>query len=75
MAKVACYAPDGEMKMKEPVDARECVANCGFTMEAPEVKEPVMTVGVDVQNDKVEVSEPVEVPAQKVDGRRKRRDK
>jgi Zn ribbon nucleic-acid-binding protein len=33
MAKVKCYAPDGTEVMKEPVDARECVEHCGFTME------------------------------------------
>lgn len=35
MAKIACYTPEGELKMKEPVDARECVENLGFTMEDP----------------------------------------
>lgn len=35
MAKTACYTPDGEKKMKEPVDARECVEALGFTMEDP----------------------------------------
>ena len=35
MAKIACYTPDGEKKMKEPVDARECVENLGFTMDDP----------------------------------------
>ena len=75
MAKVECFTPDGVMEMKEPVDAKECVENCGYTMEAPEAKGSVMTVGVDVQNDKVEVSEPVESPAPKVDGRRKKRNR
>jgi Zn ribbon nucleic-acid-binding protein len=36
MAKVECYRPDGTMVMKEPVDARECVEHCGFTMEPVE---------------------------------------
>ena len=44
MGKVACYTPEGEMKMKEPVDARECVAQCGFTMEAPGIDEPLIKV-------------------------------
>ncbi|CAG0971713.1 hypothetical protein ARNL5_01738 [Anaerolineae bacterium] len=38
MALVAVYDKDGNMKMKEPVDARECVEHCGFTMEPPEGK-------------------------------------
>ena len=33
--KIACYTPDGIEKMKEPVDARECVEHLGFTMEKP----------------------------------------
>jgi hypothetical protein len=37
MAKVECFTPDGKMEMKEPVDARECVENCGYTMEPVEV--------------------------------------
>lgn len=36
MAKVECYTPDGVMEMKEPVDAKEAVEFCGYTMEAPE---------------------------------------
>ena len=39
MAKVECYTPDGVMEMKEPVDAREAVELCGYTMDKPE---PVM---------------------------------
>lgn len=35
MAKIACYTPDGEKRMKEPVDARECVESLGFTMDDP----------------------------------------
>lgn len=35
MAKIPCYTPDGEKRMKEPVDARECVEHLGFTMEKP----------------------------------------
>jgi hypothetical protein len=38
MAKVECFTPDGKMEMKEPVDARECVENCGYTMELREGK-------------------------------------
>jgi hypothetical protein len=33
MAKVECFTPDGKMEMKEPVDAREAVESCGYTME------------------------------------------
>ena len=42
MAKIECYRPDGKMEMKEPVDAKECVENCGYTMEVPGVV-PVCT--------------------------------
>jgi hypothetical protein len=35
MAKIKCYTPDGELRMKEPIDARECVELLGFTMELP----------------------------------------
>ena len=41
MALVACYTPKGEMKMKEPIDAKECVEYCGFTMEPPELETPI----------------------------------
>jgi hypothetical protein len=33
MAKVKCYTPEGKEEMKEPVDAKECVESCGYTME------------------------------------------
>lgn len=36
MAKVECFDAEGKMYMKEPVDARECVEHCGFTMSKPE---------------------------------------
>ena len=35
MAKVECYTPEGKIELKEPVDAREAVELCGYTMEAP----------------------------------------
>jgi hypothetical protein len=35
MAKIECYTPEGELRMKEPIDARECVEALGFTMEKP----------------------------------------
>lgn len=38
MARVECYTPDGKMEMKEPVDAREAVESCGYTMEPREGK-------------------------------------
>jgi hypothetical protein len=45
MAKIACYTPDGELKMKEPIDARECVEALGFTMEKPsEAKENIIDI-------------------------------
>ena len=48
MAKVACYNPKGEKRMKEPVDARECVENLGFTMDKGELKE-LKEKGVNVE--------------------------
>lgn len=39
MALVKCYDPQGNEHQKEPVDAKECVKNCGFTMTPPEAKE------------------------------------
>lgn len=38
MAKVKCYTPEGIEEMKEPVDAREAVESCGYTMEPREGK-------------------------------------
>lgn len=36
MALVRCYDQQGNARMKEAVDARECVEFCGFKMEPPE---------------------------------------
>lgn len=44
MAKIECFDADGKMHMKEPVDARECVASCGFTMTRPEVKAEIAEI-------------------------------
>ena len=33
---VICYDPSGNPVEKESVDARECCATCGFTMEPPD---------------------------------------
>lgn len=30
------YSPDGVAEEKEPCDARECIANCGYTTEPKE---------------------------------------
>ncbi|OGB23348.1 MAG: hypothetical protein A3I66_01400 [Burkholderiales bacterium RIFCSPLOWO2_02_FULL_57_36] len=35
MALVTCYDPQGVAHQKESVDARECVANCGFSLTLP----------------------------------------
>ncbi|MFZ3286549.1 MAG: hypothetical protein WA191_06830 [Telluria sp.] len=35
MALVTCYDAEGNPHQKEPVDARECVANCGYSMNPP----------------------------------------
>lgn len=37
MALVTCYDTDGNPHEKEPVDARECVAQCGYSMTPPKV--------------------------------------
>lgn len=38
MALVTCYDPQGVEYQKEPVDARECVKHCGFTMTPPRLE-------------------------------------
>jgi len=38
MALVTCFDPEGVEYQKEPVDARECVKHCGFTMTPPQIK-------------------------------------
>jgi hypothetical protein len=50
MAKVKCYAPDGTAVMKEPVDARECVEHCGFTMEPVEAEKVLEEKKLDKMN-------------------------
>lgn len=35
---VKCYDLEGNEYLKEPIDARECVEHCGFTLEPPEPK-------------------------------------
>lgn len=53
MALVAVYDKEGNKKMKEPVDARECVEHLGFTLEPPEVK-------AEAQQEAVEPVEPTD---------------
>jgi hypothetical protein len=36
MAQVKCYDPEGNEHMKEPVDARECIKQCGYTLQPPQ---------------------------------------
>lgn len=43
---VICYDPNGNPVEKEPVDARECCATCGFTMSPPDK-------AVEMKNDQV----------------------
>ena len=50
MAKVECYTPDGVMEMKEPVDAKEAVEFCGYTMEAPETETVIADKPIDKMN-------------------------
>ena len=35
---VKCYDPEGNEYLKEPIDARECIEHCRFTLEPPEPK-------------------------------------
>lgn len=42
MAKIECYTPEGKLEMKEPVDAKEAVEHCGYTMEAPSIEKSVV---------------------------------
>jgi hypothetical protein len=57
MAKVECFAPDGKMEMKEPVDAREAVEFCGYTMEPRGVKAISECTGEIIEEIKEEVEE------------------
>lgn len=38
------YSPDGVAEEKEPCDARECIANCGYTAQPKEDVKPVAAV-------------------------------
>jgi len=46
MAKVSVYDTEGKEHIKEPVDARECVDNLGWTMELKKPAEVTETVAV-----------------------------
>ena len=35
MAKIKCYDPNGTEYIKESVDAKECIAVLGYTLEIP----------------------------------------
>lgn len=35
---IKCYDLEGNEYLKEPIDARECIEHCGFTLEPPEPK-------------------------------------
>jgi hypothetical protein len=63
MGLVTCYDAQGGEYQKEPVDARECVKHCGFTLTPPQL-EPV---GADSAPDASapEVSEATAAPAAK----------
>lgn len=65
MAKVACYTPDGEMKMKEPIDARECVERLKFTMEPPCDDAPSEGQPVETKDEDTNDSKPKKKPTKK----------
>jgi hypothetical protein len=50
MAKVECFTPDGKMEMKEPVDAKEAVKFCDYTMGPPELVSVALDKPVDKMN-------------------------
>jgi hypothetical protein len=77
MAKVECFTPDGKMEMKEPVDAKECVESCGYTMEAPKTipivltrKDPDMVIGMEENIEEEIISE--EAPVENKRGRKRK---
>ena len=76
MAKVECYTPDGVMEMKEPVDAREAVELCGYTMEAPKTipikltrKDPDKIIGMEEVTEEDTPAEDSVAPVEKKRGR------
>jgi hypothetical protein len=69
MAKVKCYSPLGVEEMKEPVDARECVESCGYTMEPVEPSDPIDEA---IQEEVEEENVTEEVPVENKRGRKRK---
>jgi hypothetical protein len=69
MAKVKCYSPLGVEEMKEPVDAREAVESCGYTMEPVEPSDPIDEV---IQEEEIKEENIVEeAPTESKRGRKR----
>jgi hypothetical protein len=59
MAKHTVYTPDGKAVEMEPVDARECVAHCGYSYNHPSSEENnPATSGMDAQQGDPGTGEP-----------------
>jgi len=71
MAKVECYTPDGVMEMKEPVDAKEAVEFCGYTMESPELVVEAKSVDKMNKDELIEKANSLEI---ELDGSEKKQD-
>jgi hypothetical protein len=70
MAKVKCYSPLGVEEMKEPVDAREAVESCGYTMEPVEPSDPIDEV---IQEEEIKEENIVEeAPTESKRGRKRK---
>ncbi len=64
------------MEMKEPVDAKECVEQCGYTMEAPKIipikltrKDPDKIIGMEEITEEDAPAEDNVAPVEKKRGR------
>ncbi len=73
MAKVKCYSPLGVEEMREPVDAKEAVEFCGYTMEPIEAEKVPEEKKLDKMN-KDELIEKAEILKIQLDGNEKKQD-
>ncbi len=66
MAQIKCYDPQGNEYMKEPIDVKECIQNCGYSTEPPAkaVAAPVTEPEAPVQVPSVEPVPVEPIPVQ-----------
>lgn len=60
------YSPDGVAEEKEPCDARECIANCGYTAQPKESAKVVEAPKVEVVEAPVVADEVTVAPVSQV---------